>query len=443
MGEFKMNKNSAPRKRWLRVLPPIMLTCIVSYMDRVNISFSVAGGMLSSLDMTASLAGLAGGIFFVGYILLQIPAGQISSFGNGKKFIAWSLVGWFFISVLTGFVTSKYELLALRFLLGVAEGGMLPVMLSIIANWFPDHERGRANAIMILFVPIAGIITAPLSGVIISTLSWRWLYIIEGFICLPGLIYWLIAMDNRPSEAKWISKEEKNYILSEIEKEHAAHKDEPKAVSVPVSFGTIFKKNVFWILISINFFYQTGVYGYTLWLPTILKNLTHTSIGMVGLLSTIPFVGMMIGMISVSYLSDKTGKRRLFVVIPLALFAICLLLAIRFQGDVLVSYMFLVGCGVCLQAPAGVFWTIPTMVFPPEVAGGARGAINALGNLGGFCGPFLVGFLIQHYNEDAGILCLTASLLIATALAFMLPRTGQKVVRIQSEATALSNRGSV
>lgn len=416
-----MKKDFLPAQRWVRVLPPIMIACIVSYMDRVNISFSVAGGMLSSLGMTASLAGLAGGVFFVGYMLLQIPAGQISSFGNGKKFIAWSLIAWFFISVLTGLVTNKYQLLALRFMLGVAEGGMLPVMLSIISNWFPDNERGRANAIMILFVPIAGILTAPLSGSIISVLGWRWLYIIEGCFCIPGLIYWLFAIDNRPSEAKWLSAEEKQYLITTIEKERALHKVEDEGKNI--SFSQVFKKDIFWKLIFINFFYQTGVYGYTLWLPSILKTLTHASIGRVGLLSTIPFIGMMIGMLLVSYLSDKTGRRRIFVVIPLAVFAICLLLSVYYQHNVVVSYIFLVGCGVCLQAPAGIFWTIPTMVFPAEIAGGARGAINALGNLGGFCGPFLVGYLIQHYTESSGILCLSAALVIATALVFTLPKT--------------------
>lgn len=418
-----MNTSCTPAKRWIRVLPPIMVACIVSYMDRVNISFGIAGGMLSSLDMTASLAGLAGGIFFIGYLALQVPAGQISAFGNGKKFIAWSLVSWFVISVLTGLVTNKYELLALRFLLGVAEGGMLPVMLSIIANWFPDHERGRANAIMILFVPIAGMITAPLSGGIISLLSWRWLYIIEGFICLPGLIYWLLAVDNRPSEAKWVSPEEKKYVVTLIEKEREIHK---KSSLIQVSsFSQIFKISLFWKLIILNFFYQTGVYGYTLWLPTILKHLTRSSIGKVGLLSTLPFVAMMIGMLLVSYLSDKTSLRRVFVIIPMALFAICLLFSIYFRDNVIVAYLFLVGCGACLQAPAGVFWTIPTMVFPAEVAGGARGAINALGNLGGFCGPFMVGFLIQHYTQNAGIFCLFIALAIATGLAFTLPKTGR------------------
>jgi len=143
------------------------------------------------LGITASMAGLAGGIFFIGYLFLQIPGGKIAVHGSGKKFIGCSLVAWVVISVLTGFITNQYQLLALRFLLGVAEGGMLPVVLTIISNWFPDEERGRANAIVIMFVPVAGILTAPLSGWIISTLDWRWLFIVEGIMSA----FVLVAVD--------------------------------------------------------------------------------------------------------------------------------------------------------------------------------------------------------------------------------------------------------
>ena len=144
-----------PRQRWLRIIPPILIACIISYMDRVNIAFAMPGGMDEELGISATMAGLAGGIFFIGYLFLQVPGGKIAVHGSGKKFIGWSLVAWAVISVLTGVVTNQYQLLALRFLLGVAEGGMLPVVLTMISNWFPDAERGRANAIVIMF-PLRG-----------------------------------------------------------------------------------------------------------------------------------------------------------------------------------------------------------------------------------------------------------------------------------------------
>ena len=201
--------NDIPRQRWLRIIPPILIACIISYMDRVNIAFAMPGGMDADLGITASMAGLAGGIFFIGYLFLQVPGGKIAVHGSGKKFIGWSLVAWVVISILTGLVTNHYQLLFLRFALGVAEGGMLPVVLTMISNWFPDAERGRANAIVIMFVPIAGIITAPLSGWIITALDWRWLFIIEGLMSVAVLVLWVMAVCDRPQEARWISEKEK------------------------------------------------------------------------------------------------------------------------------------------------------------------------------------------------------------------------------------------
>lgn len=420
---FKSN-SEIPNQRWLRVIPPILITCIISYMDRVNIAFAMPGGMDQELGITATMAGLAGGIFFLGYLFLQIPGGKIAVHGSGKKFIGWSLVAWVIISILTGFITNQYQLLALRFALGVAEGGMLPVVLTIISNWFPDEERGRANAIVIMFVPVAGILTAPLSGWIISSLDWRWLFITEGFMSLAVLILWMLTIADRPQEARWLSQKEKSWIVEKLKLEQIRVQN-TKVKNA--SFSSIVANKTVWQLIVVNFFYQTGIYGYTLWLPTILKELTHTSIGQVGVLSIFPYIGTMIGMLIFSSLSDRTGKRKFYVFLPLILFSACMFGSVIFKAQIWVSYLFLVGCGVFLQSAAGVFWTIPAKIFSAELAGGARGFINALGNLGGFCGPYAVGVLISLYSKDAGVYCLAISLALAALLALLLPEDEAKL----------------
>ncbi|MDJ1652396.1 MFS transporter [Raoultella sp. Ech2A] len=407
-----------PRQRWLRIIPPILIACIISYMDRVNIAFAMPGGMDQDLGITATMAGLAGGIFFLGYLFLQVPGGKIAVHGSGKKFIGWSLVAWAVISVFTGLVTNHYQLLALRFLLGVAEGGMLPVVLTMISNWFPDAERGRANAIVIMFVPIAGIITAPLSGWIITALDWRWLFIIEGLLSLVVLVIWALTVYDRPQEARWISDAEKKYLVETLAAEQRAIAGK---TTVNASLGAVLSDRTMWQLIALNFFYQTGIYGYTLWLPTILKELTHTSMGQVGMLAILPYVGAIAGMFLFSSLSDRTGKRKLFVSLPLIGFATCMFLSVVLKESVWLSYTALVGCGFFLQSAAGVFWTIPARLFSAEMAGGARGVINALGNLGGFCGPYAVGVLITLYSKDAGVYCLAISLAIAALMALLLP----------------------
>jgi MFS family permease len=409
---------SIPHRRWARIIPPILMACIISYMDRVNIGFAMPGGMSAELGISADMVGMAGGIFFLGYLFLQIPGGRLAVHGSGKKFIAWSLISWAVISVLTGFVRSNTELLILRFLLGVAEGGMLPVVLTMVSNWFPDKERGRANALVILFVPIAGIVTAPLSGILIATLSWRYLFFIEGALSLLFLLVWWTFASDRPGDAKWISEAERDYILGELQAERERARDQ---TARSASLRQVIADSVMWRLIGLNFFYQMGIYGYTLWLPTILKNLTHGSMTKVGLLAILPYVGTMIGMLMISNLSDRSGKRKLFVVVPIAAFALCMFGSVWFQRSPWVSYTFLIGCGVCLQAAAGVFWTIPPRLFSAEVAGSARGIINALGNLGGFCGPYLVGVLIQRYDASIGVYSLAAALLLAGLIATTLP----------------------
>jgi sugar phosphate permease len=412
------NNTDIPKQRWLRVIPPILITCIISYMDRVNIAFAMPGGMDQELGITATMAGLAGGIFFIGYLFLQIPGGKIAVHGSGKKFVGWSLVAWVVISLLTGVISNQYQLLVLRFALGVAEGGMLPVVLTIISNWFPDEERGRANAIVIMFVPVAGIITAPLSGWIITAFDWRWLFIVEGFMSMAVLVLWMLTIADRPQEARWISPREKKWLVDRLEQEQQLVKD-TKVKNA--SFSVIALNKTVWQLIIVNFFYQAGIYGYTLWLPTILKELTHTSIGQVGILSIFPYIGTMAGMFLFSSLSDKSGKRKFYVFLPLILFAICMFGSVIFKEYVWISYLFLVGCGVFLQSAAGVFWTIPAKIFSAELAGGARGFINALGNLGGFCGPYAVGVLITMYSRDAGVYCLAVSLAVSAVLALLLP----------------------
>ncbi|MGP1223549.1 MFS transporter [Serratia marcescens] len=407
-----------PKLRWLRIVPPILITCIISYMDRVNIAFAMPGGMDDELSITASMAGLAGGIFFIGYLFLQVPGGKLAVYGNGKKFIGWSLLAWAVISVLTGLVTNQYQLLFLRFALGVSEGGMLPVVLTMISNWFPDKERGRANAIVIMFVPIAGILTAPLSGWIITAWDWRMLFLVEGALSLVVMALWYFTISNRPQEAKWISQAEKEYLVKTLHDEQLLIKG--KTVR-NASLRRVLGDRIMWQLILVNFFYQTGIYGYTLWLPTILKGLTHGDMEQVGLLAILPYIGAIFGMLIISTLSDRTGKRKVFVALPLACFAACMALSVLLKDHVWWSYAALVGCGVFIQAAAGVFWTIPPKLFNAEVAGGARGVINALGNLGGFCGPYMVGVLISLFSKDVGVYSLAASLAIASVLALMLP----------------------
>lgn len=412
---------SVPNRRWIRVIPPLLLACIISYMDRVNIAFALPGGMNSDLGMSATMAGLASGIFFFGYLILQIPAGKLASLGNGKKFISISLVAWAIISLLTGMATEVWQLLALRFVLGIAEGGMLPVVLTMASHWFADHERGRANALIIMFVPLAGMMTAPLSGWVIDAYGWRELFYISAAISFLFLFVWHAFADDNPHKARWISQEEKDYIVNALHQEELAKKAQDTDV-LASSFSSVIRNRIIWLMIVINFCYQTGIYGYTMWLPTLIKNLTGSSMNQVGFLAMIPYIAMIVGMLGTSYLSDKTGKRRLFVLLPLTGFALCLGLSVLTHSQVSVSFLFLVGCGFFMQAAAGIFWAILPKLCSVESAGSARGLINALGNLGGFVGPYAVGIMTQYYSSSVAIYSLAIMVGMAGLLSLILPK---------------------
>ncbi|BCG58833.1 MFS transporter [Paenibacillus sp. URB8-2] len=420
---MKSETRTIPNSRWKRILPPLLIVCIISFMDRVNVSFAISGGMDKELGMTAGMAGFTAGIFFFGYLFLQIPGGQIAAKSSGKKFIAWVIPFWAVVSILSGLATNTTQLLILRFCLGVTEGGMLPVVLTMCSNWFPNEERGRANAIVLMFAPIAAIITGPISGFIISFSSWREMFIIEGIVSLIVLIPWLLMVSDRPQQAKWISKEEKAYIVDKLEEEQLAIEQENQVKQA--SIKDLLPNKSMWKLIALNFCYQSGDYGFSMWLPTMLKKLTNSGMGMVGLLSSLPWIACIAGMLLFSNLSDRTGKRREFVIIPLLGFALCLLLSVTIHGSIWLSYIFLIGAGFFVKAAGVVFWAIPPRLFSKEVAGGARGAINALGNLGGFFGPYIVGFLIQVFNYNVGVYSLVGLLVVSALITATLPRSVQ------------------
>ena len=409
-----------PAKRWGRIIPPAILVYIFGFIDRTNIGFAMAGGMSDALQMTATLSGLAAGIFFIGYMVLQVPGGHIAETGNAKKFIAVSILAWSVICTSLGFVQTATQLLVLRFLVGVAEGGVWPAILVIISHWFPSSERGRANSYFIMNVAIASIITGPISGWLVTTFGWRSVFIAEGAVSFLLIFVWWPLISNRPSEAKWISKEEREYLETTLAAEQKELSAEDNA---PTSLSTILSSVNMWKLILIYFFYQVGIYGFAMWLPTILKSLTNSGMTSIGFLSTIPYFACMAGLYIFGHLSDRSGNRKKYVALPLLGFALCFLASAFLKDYTWVSFAFLCGCGLFLQCASGIFWTIPTMLFPAKVAGDSLGIINALGNLGGFVGPFIVGWLTtQFMSIYAGIYFLAAMLACGFFLTLSLPK---------------------
>ena len=408
-----------PQQRWWRILPPTIIVYVFAYMDRINLGFALAGGMSESIGMTASMAGMAAGIFYFGYLLLQAPGGHIAEKGGAKKFLAWSIFGFGIAAFLTGFVTNAWQLLVLRFVLGVAEGGVMPAMLVLLSHWFPAAERARANAFFIMNNAFAPIIAGPLCGWLISSYGWPSVFLVEGALTLLLIFVWWPMIDDSPAKAKWLSEAERNYLITTLKAEKESQK---RTDGLDVSYKELLRDVNLWKMIAIYFFTQVAVIGYMIWLPTMIKNLTKTGIMTVGLLTTVPFFAKIFGLYWFAQASDRTGNRKLYTALPLFLHGICFALSVPTSEWMWVSYGCLVGVGFFNQAHNGVFWSIPPMLFAPEVAGGARGLINGCGNLGGFFGPTLVGwFITVTHSTDTGVYVLSASLIIASLVTLTLP----------------------
>ena len=193
-----MVQTAIPHARWIRIIPPTIIVYIIAYMDRVNIGFAMAGGMNETLGLSLATSGFAAGVFSWGYLILQMPGGHIAEHGSAKKFVMWTIVGWGTISFLTGFVQSGWQLYIMRFLLGVAEGGVYPAMLVIVGKWFPQKELGRANALFLCSLPFSAAITNPISGWIVSHYNWRGLFFFEGVLSLALIAVWLPLVSDSP-----------------------------------------------------------------------------------------------------------------------------------------------------------------------------------------------------------------------------------------------------
>jgi MFS family permease len=409
-----MSKTKISAQRWWRILPLLFLMYTIANIDRNNIGFGFTG-IEKDLGISSTYAGLAAGIFFFGYMFLQVPGGHLAKKWSAKKFIAISLIGWGVAATSMGFINSLPALLIVRFLTGVTEGGVWTATLILISKWFPLKERARANAIFMMCTPFAAIIMSPLSGYLLDAFNWRGMFIIEGLLPFIFIPFWLWLLAENPREAKWISKEERDYIEKSLAEETQDEAGEN------ASFKEIFKNKSFWLLMGFYFLIQMGYYGFSLWLPTITKQLSGGSNTLVGLLTTLPWIASVVGLILFPRYSDKYDKRKGPVALSVGGGATFLLIS-ALLGNInpVLSFISLILCMGFLLGYIGIFWVIPPKILPDRLLGASLGVINIAGAIGGFVGPFLVGYItsITHVAMS-GMFFLVGALYISTLLILL------------------------
>jgi Sugar phosphate permease len=393
-----------PKKRWVYLLPVFFLVNFFGFMDRQVISFALPGGMAEELGLTASIAGLASGIFAAGALCLQITAGQMATNGKAKAFVTFSIITWSICALLTGFVQNEWQLLAARFFLGVFEGALSPAVMTLITFWFPDRngERAKATSVFFTAVSAAGVLTGPLAGTILEFSNWRALFIILSIVGLLTAVAWAIFVAERPEHAKWLSKEERDYIVRTIneEREIVKKKNQNKDTNSSKSkLGLVLTNKFVWLLCIIGFAVNMGQFGFSMWMPQMIQNLGIQNMAVIGWVSVLPNFAVIVGLWSWAAIAARVKDRRLTTGTPLLFLGLFLVMSTFISGNVVIGIAMMCLTAFFMQGHMPSYYSLPSLLVVEELDGTTRGVMGVAMGLGAFVGPYLVGLLISLFGS--------------------------------------------
>lgn len=402
-------------KRWLRIIPVALVMYTISFVNRTSISLALPK-ISGDLHLNAQQAGMVAGIFFWGYLALQIPGGHLAQRWSARKWIAICLVAWGVFAAACGVVRDYHQLLAFRLLLGVAESGVWPAALVLLSHWFSRAERARANAYWMLCLPGAVVFSSPAIGWMLDHWTWRVMFLSTAMLPFIWLPLWLGFIRDFPAEAHWLPESERVFVMAALREENKGLQEG----KVPFIRALLHRQTI--LLIGIYFCFAGGQFGMLFWLPSVMENLKNLNDLTAGILYVLPFLFGALCLVLNSRHSDRTQERRVHVAGAMLIGGSCLLLAVAtMPHSLLLSFAFIVLTGASAFGPMGCFWAIPTETFPPSVSGSVMGMVNAVGNLGGFFAPLIVGYLNRKSgNFAAGFIFLGALTVAGGSLALLL-----------------------
>lgn len=404
-----------------RLIPFLILLYIVNYLDRVNIAFAGPNGMNAELAMSAKMFGFASGIFFLGYLLLEVPSNIALHRFGGRRWLARIMVSWGIISAAIAFVPNTEMLIALRFLLGVAEAGFFPGIILYLTYWFPEKQRSRAVSLFMIAVPVSTAVGSTISSLIIDwghgvfgLAGWRFMFLVEGLPAVAlGIICWFYLTD-RPDAARWLAADERRWLESTLAEERAVvdsagHWPLKKALTHPRILALAF----------IYFGITYGLYAVGFFLPTIVAGFqeeygVHLSVIERGLVTAVPYVVAAVVMVPWARHSDRTGERVWHVAIPAIVGGIAIPGAL-YMTDVYLAMLAVTLCTCAVMCALPVFWSLPPAFLTGAAAAGGIALINSLGNLSGFGGPYITGWLTDLTGNSKVALWVVGSLSLAAA----------------------------
>jgi ACS family tartrate transporter-like MFS transporter len=412
-------ERSTIRKVFWRIIPYCFVIYVVSYIDRANIGYA-ALQMNQEMALSSEAFGFAAGIFFIGYFLFEVPSNVALNRYGPRIWISRILVTWGVIATATAFVQTAPQLYILRFLLGVAEAGFFPGIIIYLTYWFRAKEQATTVALFIAAIPVSYLVGAPLSTFIMDHVSgfglsgWRWMLILEGAPAVLAGVFNYYFMTDRPEQAKWLEPAQRTWLAAELEKDHIARQD-VKHLSV---MAAITNPKVLYLSV-IQFIYQLGNLGIGLWMPQIIKGLSSKLSNFeVGLVAMLPYAFATVVMVLWSRHSDKTGERQKHSALPLLVAAI----ALAATGLVTAPTVAMTLIAVALAgmyAFKSPFWSLPGLFLSRSTAAISIAAINSIGNLGGFVGPYGIGYIKDITGSAfAGLLFLSGMLFISFVMTW-------------------------
>ncbi len=411
----KIAESALSKVRW-RLIPFLFLLYIVAYLDRVNVGFA-AIDMNRDLGFTTAVYGLGSGIFFLSYTLLEIPSNLMGARFGVRVWIARIMVTWGVLSSAMIFVDSPASFYVLRFLLGAAEAGFFPGVILYLTLWFPQRERARAIALLFTATAMAGVIGAPISSSLLSLdgamglRGWQWMFLIEGLPAILLAPVVLIYMTEKPSDAKWLTAPERDWLTRQMDAEQA---DTGHAI---VTLRGALGSARLWIVSLPYFCIVIAFYGISFFLPQILQSVSGFGSATVVLLSAIPYVAATVGLVVVGGRSDRVRERRWHVAVPCLIGAAGFVLTVIGPATPAYALTTLSIAAFGIWGALGPFWTLPTAFLRGTAAAGGIALVNSVGNVGGFVGPFVMGWIREATGSfAAGLLALAGALVIGAVI---------------------------
>jgi ACS family tartrate transporter-like MFS transporter len=420
----ELERNTMSIVKW-RLLPFLLLLYIISWLDRVNVGFAKLQ-MSEDLAMSDAAFGWGFSIFFVSYAVCEVPSNLLLAKFGARVWIARIMITWGLISAGMMFVTGSTSFYFLRFLLGAAEAGFLPGIIYYLSHWFPRAHRAKAVSWFMIGIPLSVVFGAPLSGWIMQSMDeylglhgWQWMFVLEGLpaVLLGFVVLWFLT--EKPADARWLTAEQRDWLSRRIEAEHIeAHARHGVQLRAALLHPTV------WLLAIVMFCCQTGSYGLTFWVPSIVKELSGYTVLQITLFSAIPYVAAALGMVLVGRSSDRTGERFLHVAVPSFLGAVGFI-AVGLATSPIIAMIALSVAAVGDYCTRGPFWALPGKFLTGTALAGSIALINSMGAVGGVVGPFTVGLLKQATGDFVGPMILLSGVLVVAGVLTLTLRSNR------------------